>query len=134
MGAFMLVPRLPFASFVRPWRRIGSLRRTLSQSIRLRGQREPVDCSLNEIDRPLYRVWLHSPSVFGGETETILAYKIAKEIHAIPSRVLKALRGLPEVDPALQRRVDDFVENDDSLTYAEGDTARRIALAIIEEG
>ena len=90
-----------------------------------------MDCSLNEIDRPLYRVWLHSPSVFGDETETILAYKIAKEIQAIPSRVLKALRGLPGVDPSLQRRVDDFVESDDSLTYAEGDTVRRIVLANI---
>jgi len=87
-----------------------------------------VDCSLSDIDKPLYRVWLHSPSVFGTETETILAYKIAQEVRGIPSRVLKALRGLPGVDPDLRQRVEQFVENDDSLTFVEGGSVRSIAL------
>ena len=87
-----------------------------------------MDCSLSEIDKPLYRVWLHSPSVFGTETETILAYKIAKEIQGIPSRVLKALRAQPGVDPDLRRRVEEFVENDDSLTFIEDGAVRSIAL------
>ena len=92
-----------------------------------------MDCSLSEIDEPLYRVWLHSPSVFGTETETILAYKIAKEIQGIPSRVLKALRALPGVDPNLRRRVEEFVENDESLTFVEGDKMRGIALARLSD-
>lgn len=87
-----------------------------------------MDCSLSDIDKPLYRVWLHSPSVFGTETETILAYKIAQEVRGIPSRVLKALRGLPGVDPDLRQRVEQFVENDDSLTFVEGGSVRSISL------
>ena len=92
-----------------------------------------MDCLLSDIDKPLYRVWLHSPSVFGTETETILAYKIAKEVQGIPSLVLKALRAVPGVDPDLLRRVEDFVESDETLTFVEGGSARTIALVSATE-
>ncbi len=87
-----------------------------------------MDCSLSDVEKPLYRVWLHSPSVFGSETETILAYKIANEIHGIPSRVLRALRAQPGVDPELRRRVEEFVENDETLVFVQLGPVRSIAL------
>jgi hypothetical protein len=87
-----------------------------------------MDCSLSDVEKPLYRVWLHSPSVSGTETETILAYKIAVEIHGIPSRVLKALRAQSGVDPELRRRVEEFVENDESLFFVHDGPVRSIAL------
>ncbi|MBW2290795.1 MAG: alpha/beta fold hydrolase [Deltaproteobacteria bacterium] len=87
-----------------------------------------MDCSLSDVEKPLYRVWLHSPSVFGSETETILAYKIANEIHGIPSRVLKALRAQPGVDLELRQRVDEFVENDETLIFVQAGPRRSIAL------
>jgi len=60
--------------------------------------------------------------------ETILAYKISKEIQLPGSKVLKALRGEPGVPEDLVRAVEVFVENDPTLTFAyDGDT-RRITL------
>ena len=87
-----------------------------------------MDCSLSDVEKPLYRVWLHSPSVFGSECETILAFKIANEIQGIPSRVLKALRAQPGVDSELLRRVEAFVENDQTLEFVRVGSARSIAL------
>lgn len=88
-----------------------------------------MDCSLDENERALYRVWLHSPSVFGTEVETILAFKIAREIQGIPSRVLKALRGEAGVDPGLLAQVEAFVAADDTLVLIQDAGRRRIALA-----
>jgi hypothetical protein len=85
-----------------------------------------VDLQLSDIDYKNYRVWLHSPSVFGSETETILAFKIGREINAIPSRVLKALRGQPEVDPDLMARVEAFVARDENLYFVEDGDRRRV--------
>jgi hypothetical protein len=76
-----------------------------------------MDCELDDTHAPLYRVWLHSPSVFGTKTETILAYKIALEVKGIPSRVLKALRAQPGVDPVLLGRVEAFVKSDPTLRF-----------------
>jgi hypothetical protein len=87
-----------------------------------------MDCSLSDVEKPLYRVWLHSPSVFGSETETILAYKIANELQGIPSRVLKALRADPNVDPDLRSRVEEFVENDETLAFVDDGATRSIVL------
>ncbi len=88
-----------------------------------------MDDSLSEVEKLLYRVWLHSPSVSGTRIETILAFKIANEIRGIPSRVLKALRAQPGVDPELLRRVEGFVENDESLTFIRDGPVRSIALS-----
>ena len=93
------------------------------------GKRRSVDCFLTEDERSQYWVWMHSPSVFGTETETVLAFKIARAIHGVPSRVLKALRGQPGVDPELLQRVETFVAGDDSLVFVEDGRQRRIALA-----
>ena len=87
-----------------------------------------MDCSLTENEVPLYRVWLHSPSVFGSETETILAFKIAREMGAIPSRVLKALRAQAGVDPDLLKQVETFVQGDANLMFVDGENRRTIAL------
>ncbi len=88
-----------------------------------------MDDSLRDVEKLLYRVWLHSPSVSGTRLETILAFKIANEIHGIPSRVLRALRAQPGVDPELLRRVEGFVENDESLTFVHDGPVRSIALS-----
>ncbi len=71
-------------------------------------------------------MWLHSPSVFGSEAETILAFKIGREVGGIPSRVLKALRGQPEVDPDLMARVEAFVARDENLYFVEDAERRRV--------
>lgn len=93
-----------------------------------------MDCSLSDVEKPLYRVWLHSPSVSGTETETILAFKIANQIHGIPSRVLKALRGDPRVDSGLRRQVEEFVENDETLVFVQAGPTRSIALVESSDG
>ena len=85
-----------------------------------------MDCTLTENEKPLYRVWLHSPSVFGTEAETILAFKIARDLNAVPSRVLKALRAQPGVDPVLLAEVEEFVERDESLAFEANGDARTI--------
>lgn len=90
--------------------------------------RKLMDCTLTDSERPLYRVWLHSPSVFGSETETILAFKIARDLGAIPSRVLKALRAQPGVDPALLAQVEAFVEREPSLEFVRDGDTRTIAV------
>ena len=90
--------------------------------------RNLMDCTLTENERPLYRVWLHSPSVFGTETETILAFKIARDMGAIPSRVLRVLRGVPGVDPTLEKEVIAFVEQEPTLAWVEGDGVRTISM------
>lgn len=92
-----------------------------------------MDDSLSKVEKLLYRVWLHSPSVSGSRIETILAYKIAKEIHGIPSRVLKALRAQPGVDAELLRRVEGFVANDESLTFVHDGPVRSIALTELSD-
>jgi hypothetical protein len=66
--------------------------------------------------------------VFGTETETILAFKIARDMGAIPSRVLRVLRGVPGVDPTLEKEVIAFVEHEPSLAWVEGDGARTISM------
>ncbi len=71
-------------------------------------------------------MWLHSPSVFGSEAETILALKIGREVGGIPSRVLKALRGQPEVDPDLMARVEAFVARDENLYFVDDGDRRRV--------
>jgi len=76
-----------------------------------------MDLFLDRQEYANYRVWLHSPSVHGSETETILAYKIGHEINGIPSRILRILRGVPGQDPDLMKRVEDFVERDGNLFF-----------------
>lgn len=87
-----------------------------------------MDCTLTESEKPLYRVWLHSPSVFGTEVETILAFKIAREMGAIPSRVLKALRAQPGVDAGLLRDVEAYVEREPTLVFVESGETRTISI------
>lgn len=92
-----------------------------------------MDLSLSKREYADYRVWLHSPSVFGTETETILAFKIGQEINGIASRVLKALRAQPNVDPDLVKRVEEFVARDDNLYFVERDGRRSVAVVKANE-
>ena len=88
-----------------------------------------MDCSLSIEDRRRYEAWLHSPSVFGPEPEElILAYKIARRLHAVPSKVLKALRGIDGVDSALVQRVEQFVADDPDLGFVGLSPKRRVGL------
>jgi len=88
-----------------------------------------MDASLSAEEKRMYDVWMHSPSVHGTDPiETILAYKIAKRIQVPASRTLKALRGLPGLDPQVVRRVEAFVEGEPSLRFEPHGEGRRIVL------
>lgn len=89
-----------------------------------------MDCSLNADEKRRYLAWLHSPSVHGpDENELILAYKIARKFKAVPSKSLKALRGIEGVDPALVSKLERFVEEEPGLTFTHDASIRRVALA-----
>ena len=89
-----------------------------------------MDCELTDAERRNYRAWLHSPSVFSSDpTETILAFKIATATGCVASRVLKALRGQPGVDPEIVDRVETFVARDATLAFThDAEGVRRITL------
>ena len=88
-----------------------------------------MDTELSEHEERIYRVWMHSPSVFSRDpTESILAFKIANELRLPGSRVLKVLRGAPVPDPELVRNVERFVEEDPTLAFVQEGSARRITL------
>jgi len=88
-----------------------------------------MDASLTAQEKRMYDVWMHSPTVSSSDPlETILAYKISKLIQLPASKTLKALRGLPGLDPEVTRRVEAFVAEDPSLRFEAGGEHRRIVL------
>jgi hypothetical protein len=88
-----------------------------------------MDCSLTIEDRRRYEAWLHSPSVYGPDPqELILAYKIARVLHAVPSKALKALRGVAGVDADLVERIEQFVADDANLSFVGQSPNRRVCL------
>ena len=90
-----------------------------------------MDCSLSIEDRRRFEAWLHSPSVHGPDPEElILAYKIARTLHAVPSKVLKALRGAEGVQPELVERIEQFVADDPDLVFRGRPPQRRVSLAV----
>ena len=92
-----------------------------------------MDLTLSEHEQRIYEVWMHSPSVFSSNpAETILAFKIAKQVQHPASRVLKALRGQPGLDEGLVRDVEAFVENEPNLIFVDDGPQRVIALSEVE--
>ncbi len=88
-----------------------------------------MDCALTENEKGLYEVWMHSPSVYGPDSEeTILAWKIANAMKSIPSRVLRALRNDEGSDPDLVRQLEAFVAADSTLTFRRDGSVRRVTL------
>jgi hypothetical protein len=84
-----------------------------------------VDCELTDSERRRYDAWLHSPSVYSQfPEETILAYKIARLLHTIPSKTLRALRGGEPQDAALSSRIEAFVQAEPGISF-KGETPRR---------
>ena len=89
-----------------------------------------MDCTLSADEERRYVAWLHSPSVHGPDrNELILAWKIARQTRAVPSRALKALRGVDGADPELVRRLEAYVEAEPGLTFVGEPPQRRAALA-----
>lgn len=89
-----------------------------------------MDCSLSADEERRFVAWLHSPSVYGPDREElILAWKIARQCKAVPSRALRALRGAAGADPELAARLERFVEQEPGLTFVAEPPQRRVALA-----
>ncbi len=90
-----------------------------------------MDSELNEDEQRRYDAWLHSPSVWSeSPEETILAYKIARVLHTIPSKTLRALRGGEEGNHELIRKVEAFVQNEPGLCFRGEAPNRRVALMV----
>jgi hypothetical protein len=88
-----------------------------------------MDATLDAHERSLYAGWIHSPSVASKDpVETVLAFKIGRELTYPGSRVLKALRGQSGLDPELVRRVEAFVAGQSNLEFEWQGDVRRIRL------
>jgi hypothetical protein len=88
-----------------------------------------MDASLSRQQQMRFDAWLCSPSVFGPDrVELVLAYKIAHHLHAVPSRALKVLRGVPGQDPELVARIERFVLSEPGLVFSGEAPQRRIGL------
>lgn len=88
-----------------------------------------MDCSLSSSVKRQYEAWMHSPSVFSSiPSETILAFKISRELHLPPSKVLKALRGVTDLDPALLQAVERYVKENPTLDFQGNSPTRLIVL------
>jgi len=88
-----------------------------------------LDASLSDHEERMFEVWRFSPTVHSNDrTELVLAFKIGRELLVPGSRVLKALRQVPGVDPAIVERVEAFVQDDPKLGYDESGEMRRIVL------
>jgi hypothetical protein len=88
-----------------------------------------MDNSLTPDERRRFHAWVYSPSVSSSNRdELIIAFKLSKILSYPGSRVLKALRGIPGLDAAMVRTVEDFVMNDASLAFTGEPPARMVRL------
>ena len=88
-----------------------------------------MDNSLTSDERRRFDAWLHSPTVSSSNTdELIIAFKLGGLLHYPASRVLKALRGLDGPDREMVQQVEDFVQNEQSLTFTSEPPARLVVL------
>lgn len=89
-----------------------------------------MDSSLTLLEKRRFDAWLHSPSVFGPDrVELILAFKIAHKLNAVPSKALKALRGIEGQNPDLVTLLEDYVSREPSLAFVGEAPQRRVSLA-----
>ncbi len=88
-----------------------------------------MDCTLSSSEKRQYDAWMHSPTVFSTiPSETILAFKISRLLHQPPSKTLKALRGVAELDSALREAVESYVMKTPSLAFEQSPPKRLITL------
>ena len=88
-----------------------------------------MDCVLSDGEKRQYDAWMHSPSVFSSiPAEAIRAFKIARILHQPPSKTLKALRGIAEVDAVLREEVECYVNNNPALAFENTPPQRLIVL------
>ena len=78
-----------------------------------------MDSLLTSDEKRRFDAWLHSPTVFSSnKNELIIAFKLGSLLRYPASRVLKALRGLDGLDREMVQKVEDFVLNEQSLTFS----------------
>ncbi len=88
-----------------------------------------MDTSLDIQQQRRFDAWLHSPSVFGPDRdELVLAFKIAHQHNAVPSRVLKVLRGVDGQDPPLVATIEQFIALEPTLGFVGEPPARRVCV------
>jgi hypothetical protein len=88
-----------------------------------------MDTSLDIQQQRRFDAWLHSPSVFGPDRdELVLAFKIAQQHSAVPSKVLKVLRGVVGQDPQLVATIEQFVALEPALGFVGEAPLRRVCL------
>jgi hypothetical protein len=88
-----------------------------------------MDNLLTSDERRRFDAWLYSPSVSSSNTdELIIAFKLGRQLHYPASRVLKALRGLDGLDREMVQQVEDFVLNEQSLSFTCEPPARLVVL------
>ncbi len=88
-----------------------------------------MDTSLDLQQQRRFDAWMHSPSVFGPDRgELVLAFKIAQQHNAVPSRVLKVLRGVAGQDPQLVATIEQFVALEPTLGFVGEPPVRRVCL------
>lgn len=75
-----------------------------------------------------FKAWTFSPSVYSTNSdELIIAYKLGKLLHYPSSKVLKALRGLEGLSPAMVQQVEEYVMADPSLVFSGEAPTRLVA-------
>ena len=88
-----------------------------------------MDNLLTSDEKCRFDAWLHSPTVFSSnKDELIIAFKLGGLLHYPASRVLKALRGVDGPDREMVQQVEDFVQNEQSLTFSGKPPARLVVL------
>lgn len=86
-----------------------------------------MDTTLTGHEERLFEVWCFSPTVHSDDRdELILAWKIGLELHRPGSRVLKAMRQVAGVDPAIVDEVESFVASDPQLGWDESGERRKV--------
>jgi len=87
-----------------------------------------MDRTMTEADRGAYEAWLASPSISTPDgDEMIIAFKLARRLGSDPTDVLRALRGQRGQSRYLDRRIEEAVARDPSITFVRDGKVRRTA-------
>ena len=88
-----------------------------------------MNCILSDSERRRYLAWLHSPSVpAAGEEETVIAFKIAMDLHLPPTKVFKALRGIDGVSEEMVDKVEAYISEITNLSFVQMPDYQRISI------